>query len=486
MNVEVGYYESLVKRLCQFNNETEWVEFKANNDDPDLMGEYISALSNSALICGREKAYVLWGIDDKTHKIVGTSFHPKSFKIGNEELENWLARALNPRVDFKFVELEINGFNVVVLEISQANYRPTSFKDIEYIRVGSYKKKLKDFPEKERKLWLSFEQKSFELRCAMENVTGSKVTEYLDCAAYYTLMNLPLPSNRDTMLYNMADEQIIKQMDNGNYEITNMGALLFAKDLNDFQHLKRKAIRVIHYKGNGKTNALREKVFTKGYAIQFEEITDYVMTLIPQFEIIDLGRRQEVVMFPRKAIREMIGNMIIHQDLITHGSGPMLEVFDTKVEASNPGNLLVDVDRIIDTAPHSRNENIAAFLRIIHICEERGSGFDRMEEGLCELQIPAPKVETGSDFTRTKFYWYKNFNDWTREERIRTCYLYTCYCYINDIEVSNKELRKRLGVEEKNKAMVSRVIKAAVDEGYIKLADENAVVKMRRYIPYWA
>lgn len=210
------------------------------------------------------------------------------------------------------------------------------------------------------------------------------------------------------------------------------------------------------------------------------------MTLIPQFEIIDLGRRQEVVMFPRKAIREMIGNMIIHQDLITHGSGPMLEVFDTKVEASNPGNLLVDVDRIIDTAPHSRNENIAAFLRMIHICEERGSGFDRMEEGLCELQIPAPKVETGSDFTRTKFYWYKNFNDWTREERIRTCYLYTCYCYINDIEVSNKELRKRLGVEEKNKAMVSRVIKAAVDEGYIKLADENAVVKMRRYIPYWA
>ena len=236
MNVEVGYYESLVKRLCQFNNDTEWVEFKANNDDPDLMGEYISALSNSALICGREKAYVLWGIDDKTHKIVGTSFHPKSSKIGNEELENWLARALNPRVDFKFVELEINGFNVVVLEISQANYRPTSFKDIEYIRVGSYKKKLKDFPEKERKLWLSFEQKPFELRCAMENVTGSKVTEYLDCAAYYTLMNLPLPSNRDTMLYNMADEQFIKQMDNGNYEITNMGALLFAKDLNDFQH----------------------------------------------------------------------------------------------------------------------------------------------------------------------------------------------------------------------------------------------------------
>ncbi|MGN1343189.1 MAG: RNA-binding domain-containing protein [Traorella sp.] len=486
MNAEYEYYESLVKRLCQFNSETEWIEFKTNNEEPDLIGEYISALSNSALICGREKAYVLWGIDDKSHKVIGTGFHPKTSKIGNEELENWLMRCLNPRVDFKFTELEINGLNIVILEIPQANYRPTCFKDIEYIRVGSYKKKLKDFPEKERKLWLSFEQKPFELRTAMENVTGSKVTEYLDCAAYYTLMKLPLPSNRETMLYNMEDEQFIKKMDNGNYEITNMGALLFAKNLNDFQHLKRKAIRVIKYKGNGKTNALREQVFTKGYAVQFDDITDYVMSLIPQFEVIDAGRREEFVMFPRKAIREMIGNMIIHQDLMAHGSGPMLEIFDTKVEASNPGSLLVDVDRIIDTAPHSRNENIAAFLRIIGVCEERGSGFDRMEEGLCELHIPATKVETGSDFTRTKFYWYKNFNDWTREERIRTCYLYTCYCYINDIEISNKELRKRFGVEEKNKAMVSRVINAAVDEGYIKLADENAVVKMRRYIPYWA
>lgn len=87
-------------------------------------------------------------------------------------------------------------------------------------------------------------------------------------------------------------------------------------------------------------------------------------------------------MFPRKAVREMIGNMLIQQDFTTHGNGPILEVFDTKIEASNPGSLLVEVNRIIDTAPHSRNENIASFLRIIGICEERGSGFDRMEEGM--------------------------------------------------------------------------------------------------------
>lgn len=320
----------------------------------------------------------------------------------------------------------------------------------------------------------------------MENVTASKVTELLDCAAYYTLMKLPLPSNRDAIIHNMLDEEFIREMDNGNYAITNMGALLLAKDLTAFAHLKRKAVRVIKYKGNGKTNAIREQIFTKGYAIQFDDITDYIMTLIPQEEEIDGGRRLEHIMFPRKAIREMLGNMIIHQDLTAHGSGPVMEIFDMKVEASNLGSLLVEVNRIIDTVPHSRNEAMASFLRVVRICEERGSGFDRMEEGMRDLTIPAPKVETGDDFTRTKLYWYDNLNDWKKEDKIRTCYLYTCYCYVNEIEVANSVLRERFGIDAKNMAIVSRIIKATLDAELIKLSDENAALKNRRYIPYWA
>lgn len=486
MNSEHEYYLSLIDRLRLFSNETEWLEYKMNNCEPDLIGEYISALSNSAVICGKEKAYILWGINDQTHEIEGTTFSPQNTKKGNEEIENWLAGNLKPRVDFKFIEVDTDKGKVVVMEIPAAVNTPTSFKDTEFVRVGSYKKKLKEFPEKERKLWLSFEQKPFELRVAMENVTASKVTELLDCAAYYTLMKLPLPSNRDAIIHNMVDEEFIYEMDNGNYAITNMGALLFAKNLNTFNHLKRKAVRVIKYKGNGKTNAIREQVFSKGYAIQFDDITDYVMTLIPQEEEIGGGRRIDHIMFPRKAIREMLGNMIIHQDLTTHGNGPIMEIFDTKVEASNPGSLLVDINRIIDTVPHSRNESIASFLRIVRICEERGSGFDRMEEGMRDLTIPAPKVETGDDFTRTKLYWYSNLNEWKKEDKIRTCYLYTCYCYVNEIEVANAVLRERFGVEEKNMAIVSRIIKSTIDVGLIKLADENAALKNRRYIPYWA
>jgi len=249
---------------------------------------------------------------------------------------------------------------------------------------------------------LCFDKSPFELMLALENITEAQVTEYLDCQAYFTLMKLPLPSSRKGIVEKMADENFISEMDNGNYAVTNMGALLFAKDLNQFQHLKRKAVRAIKYNGAGRTNAIREEVFAQGYATAFENICRYIMSLIPQNEEITGTYRREHVMFPEKAVREMVGNVIIHQDLMVRGQDPMLEIFDTRIEASNPGSLLVDMDRIIDTAPHSRNEAMASFLRIIHICEERGSGFDRMEESLRDLKMPSPKVESGDDFVRTK------------------------------------------------------------------------------------
>lgn len=70
----IEYLRSLVRELTRLPDETEWVEFKCNNKQPQMIGEYISALSNAAALCERPKAYLVWGVDDKTHKIVGTEF----------------------------------------------------------------------------------------------------------------------------------------------------------------------------------------------------------------------------------------------------------------------------------------------------------------------------------------------------------------------------------------------------------------------------
>lgn len=64
--------DKLVLELCKLPQETGWVEFKHNNCDPKMVGEDISALANSAVIADRSYAYMIWGVDDNTHEIIGT------------------------------------------------------------------------------------------------------------------------------------------------------------------------------------------------------------------------------------------------------------------------------------------------------------------------------------------------------------------------------------------------------------------------------
>ena len=142
------YLLGLLHELRRLPKESEWVEFKVNNTKPDDIGERFSALSNSAALLGKSSAYLVWGIEDGTHRGVGTTFAPGSAKVGNEELENWLLRLMTPQVDFRFHELAVDGRSVVIAEIDPAFRQPVQFKGQEYIRVGSYTKPLKDYPEK--------------------------------------------------------------------------------------------------------------------------------------------------------------------------------------------------------------------------------------------------------------------------------------------------------------------------------------------------
>jgi hypothetical protein len=138
----------LINHIRLANRETEWIEFKLNDDEPADIGEYVSALSNSAALVGQRHAYIVWGISNITHEVIGTSVRLGSKKIGNEELENWLSHQLSPRVNFTIVDGELGGNPVSLIEIPAATHTPVRFRDHEYVRVGSYKKKLRDHPKR--------------------------------------------------------------------------------------------------------------------------------------------------------------------------------------------------------------------------------------------------------------------------------------------------------------------------------------------------
>ena len=480
------YLISIIHELRKLPRETEWVEFKRNETDPEEIGEYISALANSAALLGKVNAYMVWGVDNQTHDIIGTDFRPTLKKIGNEELENWLLRLLSPKINFRFYELAIDGQLLVLMEIGMAFRHPVRFKTTEYIRIGSYKKKLKDFPEKERELWRAFDQTPFEREVAVENMGTEEVLQVLDYPAYFDLLKLPLPEGREGILAALEADRMIVRSRSGRWNITNLGAVLFARKLADFQNLGRKAMRVILYKGESRIETIREQEGTKGYAAGFEGLIGFVSNLLPKNEVIGKALRQEMLMFPELAIRELVANAIIHQDFYATSTAPLVEIFLNRMEITNPGLPLVNTDRFLDSPPKSRNEALASFMRRIGVCEERGSGVDKVVFQAELYQLPAPIFETTHDHTRAVIFAHREFREMDKDDRVRACYLHACLRYVQRDFMTNTTLRDRFGIEAKNSATVSRIIRDTLTASLIRCHDESVGSRARKYLPWWA
>jgi predicted HTH transcriptional regulator len=483
---KTAYHISIVRELRKLPGETEWVEFKRDNDDPEEIGEYISALANSAALLGKVNGYMVWGIDDASHEIVGTRFAPEAARVGEEELENWLLRLLAPKINFRFFTLQIDGRVVVLLEIGAAFRHPVRFRGTEYIRVGSYRKKLKDFPEKERELWRVFDRVPFEREVSLENASVEDVLRLLDYPSYFDLLNLPLPEGRDGILAALEADEMIVPGKGGGWDITHLSAVLFARRLADFHTLRRKAVRVVLYRGKNRVETVREQEGARGYAVGFEGLISFITNMLPSNEVIGQALRREVPMFPELAVRELVANAIIHQDFHATGTGVMIEIFSDRMEITNPGLPLVETERFLDSPPKSRNEALASFMRRIGICEERGSGVDKVVFQTELYQLPAPIFETTPEHTRTVLFAHREFREMDKEDRIRACYLHACLRYVQRDFMTNATLRERFGIEARNSATVSRIIKETIQSGLIRCHDDSVGSKARRYLPWWA
>lgn len=367
---------------------------------------------------------------------------------------------LFPRINFRFFEISMEDATVVLLEIPCAEKQPVQFAGAEYIRIGTNKKNLKEYPDKERELWRTFDTIPYELRIAMSNLDEDSMVGLMDFSQYYDKLEMPIPRNRDKILEDLQHEKFIVKNDAGNWDITNIGALMIAKDLKKFENLHRRSVRVIWYKEKSRLNAIREKEFTGGYAFSHEDIVQYIMTIIPQEEIIVEATRKSIVSFPEIAIRELLANAMIHQDLQQRGTNPMVEVFQNRIEFSNAGAPLVAIERIVDSVPVSRNENIAGFMHKCGICEERGSGYDKIIEATGKNELLAPRIENqNNQFTKAVLFAKIPFNMTTKEDRIRTCYMQACLAYVNYEAINNTDIRNLFGLSIKESYKASRIIK---------------------------
>lgn len=367
-------YIALLNDIVKLPQESEWVEFKLNFHNAEEIGERISALANGAAVHHQPTAYLVFGVEDKSHAIKGTTFRAKSQKKGNEDLEHWLAVRLNPRIDFVVHEFDYElDKHISIYEIPAAKNQPVEFLHHAYIRVGSITRKLNEFPEKQAKIWRS-NASPFESEIAKDKLLASDISHYLSTETYFDLLKLPYPSNQQGVVEKLINDGLVKKANT--YAITKLGALLFAKNLKDFDGLERKSVRVIVYKGKNKVETEREQIGVKGYAVGFEGMIDWINSQLPANEEIGKALRENTTMYPQIAIRELVANALIHQDFSEKGF-PMVEIFKDRIEISNAGTPLVAPDRFID-AYLSRNEKLADLMRRMGFCEEKGSGLDKV------------------------------------------------------------------------------------------------------------
>jgi len=228
-------------------------------------------------------------------------------------------------------------------------------------------------------------------------------------------------------------------------------------------------------------------VGNKGYASGFQGLVAYINQQLPTNEVIEKALRKVVKMYPEIAIRELVANALIHQDFTEQGTGPTVEIFQDRIEITNPGKPLIEPLRFIDHQPQSRNEKIAHFMRRANICEERGSGIDKVVHLAEIFQLPAPNFIQENNFLKAIMYTHKTLTQMDRNDKIRATYQHCCLKYVSNENMTNQSLRERFKIEPKNYSTVSRIIADTIQEKLIKEYDlTNKSRKYAKYVPIWA
>lgn len=324
---------------------------------------------------------------------------------------------------------------------------------------------------------------AFEERVAMDGLSSEKVKSLLNYKKFFELIDKDVPQSTDSILARLKEYGCCDGKDE-RWQITNLGAILFANHLEDFKELRNRHVIVRKYVGNNNRELQLEQIGKYGYAVGFDGLIQFVMKCVST-ESIDV-KREDVSDYPRVAIREFIANALVHQDFSVNGISITIEIFNNRIVITNPGAPLNDVNRLIDLPPNSRNEQLAEKMFLLGFCERRGSGIDRAIAAIEEKFLPAPKISKEETCTRITLYPHKDVSDMTKEERIEACYQHACLLNEEGLTTNNQSIRERFNLDKTKSSVASRIIADTVEAGLIKISNSDIQSKKyATYVPYY-
>lgn len=473
--------EWLEKSLNPFPQELNEIDWKSQlSHKNERLAQHLSAFSNY-----EGGGFLVFGVDNdgSIKDISAEDSEAIVNKLGNIARSNLVPPIILDHATTKFHER-----NLLIIRINESAEKPVhlhsgSISDSYTRSAGQTRKmdmtEIKSIITKSRGI-------SFEDGISAQGLSATEVLQKINFTAYFDLLGRPLPDGNEAILEILSNDKLVRR--NGErFDITNLGAILFAKNLEEFDRLSRKVARVIVYDGKNRLHTFREIDEKNGYASGFETLIGSVNNLLPSNEVVTATLRKEVKMYPEIAIRELVANALIHQDFFITGTGPMIELFSDRIEITNPGNSLIQTNRLLDMPPRSRNEGLASMMRRLKVCEEQGSGIDKVAFEAEKFQLPAPHFVSLDEHFMAVLYAYKKLSEMNKDERIRACYLHSCLKYVSGEKITNSSIRERFKIEPKNYPLASKIINETLTVKLIKPADPNNKSKRHSsYVPFWA
>jgi len=383
---------ALIDRLRALPTETEWFEFKRNRHEPQQLGEYLSALANAACLAGQPLGYLVFGIDDATHDVVGTDFDPYATKAkGNQDLLPWLAAGLRPNTGFEPHVVAHPDGRVVLFEIGPANGEPVGFYGTPYVRVGTSKTELGKHPEKARALWTRSSDWSAEV-CAAASLADLDPDAVAKAREQFVVKHpgqAATVAGWDDMTF-LNKARVLKQG-----AVTNTALLLLGRP--ESATLLSPAVAKISWILKDACNReLDYEHFGPPFLLVGDRLLKRIRNLIVRALPSGTLFPQEIAQYDPWVIREALHNASAHQDYRRQGRIVVVE-FPDRVLVTNVGDFLPgDVETVIrQDAPQAlyRNPFLADAMVELNLIDTQGGGIKRMFETQRRRWFPLPDYD---------------------------------------------------------------------------------------------
>ena len=390
--------------------------------------EEICAFANAA------GGTLLLGVDDN-NIVQGVVFN----NVKRSALQNSI-NEISPALHCEIYTVTVDSKDVVVIEVPSGDNKPYVLSGAIYVRQGPNSQKLttveemRDFFQQADKIY--FDEAPCKAIDINQDVPDNNINQFRALAGLGTTVSNEQVFNNLKLI---TKEGLLK----------NGAALFFAE--NPEQFFEKAVIRCIAFDGVDKRFIEDDKVMTGSLYNQYLQSMSWLKKKLDvRYDIEGAGSqpRKEIWEIPETVFKEAIINALAHRDYYDKGARTTIEVFNDRVEISNPGGLISGIPKNeFGKRSLSRNPLIFGLFERIRMVEQVGSGIGRMRDLMIEADLTEPEFNTEGMFTVTVRRPF-DFNKWVDKwvENLTNNRVNIIKAIHENSKVSKRELEDKVGL----------------------------------------